>query len=125
MSKINLFVRDSADIRYHFEVDPGTTIEDLNHMFSIQINLSKWLAEHSFVADDSYSRSTTVTAQGGQGAALPPATVRDPDAPKCGDCGSETEYKSGVAKNGKAWSGYFCLATANAAMDRRHKPVWV
>ena len=119
MSKINLFVRDSQDIRYHFEVDPDTTETMLNHMFTIQIALSKWLAERGFIADDSYSRSAATTVQGGQRAA------HDPDAPPCPDCGGGTEYKSGVAKNGKSWSGYFCLATANAAKDRRHAPVWV
>ena len=119
MSKINLFVRDPNDIRFHFEIDPDTTEAMLNHMFSIQVNLSKWLSEHGFVADDSYSRSAPTTAQGGQGAAP------DPDAPKCRDCGGATEYKSGTTKNGNAWSGWFCKATAHAAPDRRHTPVWV
>lgn len=65
--------------------------------------VSGWLAEHGY-----------------QGETLRPVMPNGEAAPvgkKCPECGQVMEHKSGVNKNNKPYSGWFCP-------NRDHKPVW-
>lgn len=50
-----------------------------------------------------------------------PKAIREDDSTptvSCKECGSAMIKKSGTAKTGKQWTGWFCTA------DSKHKPEW-
>lgn len=66
---------------------------------------------------------TSSTAQRNQASTT--AVEKANDNPRCEDCGGLTERKQGTAKNGKAWAGYFCIATKDQPKERQHAPHWI
>ena len=111
---------DSHGYWINWRIVAGTTTEQLNDLVQREGQLSNWLQSHNYTPD---SFGTTGTAKPPVRQAEPVGA--DPDSPACDDCGGPMEYKTGKAKNGKAWSGYFCIATKDAPQNRKHAVHWV
>lgn len=54
------------------------------------------------------------------GGAKDPA-AKNGDRPHCKDCGTPMEYRTGTAKSGKRYAGYFCPLSDHGP---GHEPVW-
>src|SRR5262245_57033203 len=80
--------------------------------------MSASLRENGFVAGSAGKRTA------GGATATATAAVALADTPVCEECGGPTELKRGT-KDGKPWSGYFCLNTAKAPRAERHKARWI
>jgi len=114
VSEINVFTLDPNGFKTHWKIVSGTSGEDLNQMMKNQGVLSKWLKEHEYKPDEMNRGG------GGGGVPAPPSPI----APVCPDCGGPTEHKTGKKDNGGSWAGWFCIATAKAPKNLRHKPIW-
>ena len=115
MSKTNVFATHPVGYRIHFEITHETTPEELNGMLVNLAKLTGWMADKEYAPEYQATPSTT-------------ATQREPEGtggPACPDCNGPMELKSGKAKNGKPWQGWFCLRTKDAPKAQRHTPLWI
>ena len=123
--KVNLGNYETADCSLFVSgITSFSTEEEIAELVE-QGKLAYTLMAKRLTAMVQAQRVDTVSATVAPTAVSPREDDEEDKNPACPDCGASTEYKTGTAKNGKPWAGYFCLATKNADRNHKHGIVWV
>lgn len=122
-AECNVFATSPDGYKVHFkllEADSAKVVTRLKGLINV-------LKAEGFQPDGgpSSARSQSPTRAPASRPNPNPPQAPTNDNPACPDCGGETELKQGKAKNGRVWTGYFCIQTRDADQAHKHTPTWV